>query len=117
MHNDIIDLRDLFDRFEELEADEARDEDDEGEFARLGMLLDELAGNGGDEQWRGDWYPLTLIHDSYFATYARELVEDIGDVPDGFPHYIVIDWEATAENIRQDYSSIEGFDGETYWYR
>ncbi len=117
MKNDIIDVRDLIERFEDLEADEARDADDEAEFARLELLLDELAGNGGDEQWRGDWYPLTLIHDSYFATYARELVEDIGDVPDGFPHYIVIDWEATAENIRQDYSSIEGFDGETYWYR
>ena len=112
MKNNIIDVHNLIERFEDLEADEARDADDEAEFARLELLLD-----GGDEQWRGDWYPLTLIHDSYFATYARELVEDIGDVPDGFPHYIVIDWEATAENIRQDYSSIEGFDGETYWYR
>lgn len=29
---------------------------------------------------------------------------------------IAIDWEATAENLRMDYSSVE-IDGHTYWFR
>lgn len=57
-----------------------------------------------------------LIHEDYFKTYAQELVQDIGDLPNGIPSYIEIDWEATADNIRQDYTSVE-FDGVTYYVR
>jgi hypothetical protein len=28
----------------------------------------------------------------------------------------VIDWEATANGMQQDYKQVD-FDGETYWYR
>jgi len=79
-------------------------------------MLDDLKGNGGDEQWRGDWYPVTLIHDSHFTDYAREMLEDCGDIPRDIPHYIEIDWDATARNIRVDYTPTE-IDGVTYWYR
>ncbi|EIP87405.1 hypothetical protein A33K_15424 [Burkholderia humptydooensis MSMB43] len=79
-------------------------------------MLDDLAGYGGDEQWEGRWYPVTLVRDSYFEDYARELVEDIGDLPKGLPAYIEVDWAATARNIRADYSSVE-FDDVTFWYR
>jgi hypothetical protein len=41
-------------------------------------LLAELRGNGGDHEWRGDWYPVTLIRDSYFTEYAQSFAEDIG---------------------------------------
>lgn len=110
--------QDLIDAYETAKseyADWASSEDNQ-EFETLEKLLDDLRGNGGDEQWRGDWYPVTLICDSYFEDYARELVQDIGDMPNGIPHYIEIDWERTARNIRVDYSSVE-FDGVTYWYR
>lgn len=86
------------------------------ELRTLEALLEDLAGYGGDHQWEGVWYPVTLIRDDYFENYAQELCEEIGDMPKGFPSYIEIDWEATARNIRQDYSSTE-FDGVTYWYR
>ena len=79
-------------------------------------ILEELEGNGGDEQWRGDWYPGSLIRDSYFPNYARELLEDCGDIPRDLPSYIEIDWAATARNIRVDYTACE-IDGVTYWYR
>ena len=78
--------------------------------------MSELAGCGGDEEWRGDWYPVTLISDSYFVDAMRELVQDIGDLPRDIPAYLEIDWEATANNLRADYSSVDI--GElTYWYR
>ena len=47
---------------------------------------------------------------------SRELVSDIGDMPREIPPYIEIDWEATAENIRADYMSVD-FDGVTYYVR
>ncbi len=98
-------------------ADLAEWDDENGEeFKTLAALLEDLKGNGGDEQWRGDWYPITMVRDSYWTDYVRELLDDIGEIPKDFPNYIKIDWEATARNIRMDYTSTE-FDGVTYWYR
>lgn len=113
-HDDMIDVRDVIARVEEINTIESQEAAFD-EYKMLSTLLDELRGNGGDEQWRGDWYPVTLIRDSHFTDYAEQLIEDIGDHGD-LPGYIVIDWEATARNIRVDYSSVE-FDGVTYWYR
>lgn len=138
---DILDVRDIIARVEELEDDRqatedaaseeaskfrkqgrdlsaivAWDEEHGEELATLSALLADMAGNGGDEEWRGDWYPATLIRDSYFTDYAQELVEDCGYIAKDFPNWIEIDWEATARNVRMDYTSTE-FDGVTYWYR
>jgi len=122
--DDMIDVRDVIARFEALQDDLEGFEDKSGseydelsdEHTRLLTLLDDLKGYGGDEQWRGDRYPVTLIRDSYFVEAMQELREEIGDFPNGVPSYYVIDWEATANNLRVDYSSVE-FDGVTYWYR
>jgi len=72
--------------------------EDSAEYLALCVIIDELCGNGGDEQWRGEWFPVTLIRDSYFVDAMRELVQDIGDLPRDIPAYVEID-------------------GETYWYR
>jgi len=116
---DVIDVRDIIARVEDIEA--AIDEpnatrEDIAEYATLRAILDELSGNGGDEQWQGAWYPGALIRDSYFTDYARDLLEDCGDLPRDLPHYVEIDWTATARNIRVDYTPVE-IDGITYWYR
>jgi hypothetical protein len=116
---DIIDVRDIIERVEELEELQEQGEyleTPDCEMTSLRAVLADLAGNGGDEQWRGDWYPVTLIRDSHFTDYAQELCEDIGDVPRNLPHYIAIDWEVTARNIRMDYTPAE-INGVTYWYR
>lgn len=120
IHNtdDCIDVRDAIARFEELEGKGSdRDEWEAEEHKGLTKLLDELRGNGGDEEWRGAWYPVTLIRDSCFEDYARELAEDIGAIPKdlGWPvgH---IDWPAAADALRIDYAEVD-FDGVTYWYR
>jgi len=110
--NDIIDVRDIIARIEDIE----NDDDKRGETIMLMAIMSDLDGAGGDEQWRGDWYPITLIADSYFTDYARELLEDCGDLPRELPHYIEIDWEATARNIRVDYTPVT-INGFTYWTR
>lgn len=81
-------------------------------------LLDECKAAGwGDEQWRGDWYPVTLIRDSYFQDYAQEFAEDCGTLTKGdtWP-YTCIDWEQAARELQMDYTSVE-FDGVTYYTR
>ena len=124
---DILDVRDIIARFEEVESqleglssiEEAITQglqDEWEEMGVLGTLLEDLAGGGGDEQWRGDWYPVTLIRESYFVDYVQELLEDCGTIPKDLPHYVHIDWESTARDIRTDYSGAE-FHGVTYWYR
>lgn len=65
-----------------------------------------------------DWkYGETLIRDSHFQDYAEELADDIGALDRDFSwprnH---IDWEAAANELKEDYFSVE-FDGETYWIR
>jgi Antirestriction protein (ArdA) len=119
-YEDILDVRDIIERFEYLEAEEAGDEASPGELFQLEQLsdlLNELRGNGGDEQWRGDWYPVTLIRDSYFNDYAQKLADDICEPNPSdmaWPHNC-IDWERAARELQMDYSTVE-YDGVTYWY-
>jgi chromosome segregation ATPase len=72
-------------------------------LTKLQVVADEV----GDE---------VMVKESHWVDYVEELVKDIGDMPRNIPHYIVIDWDATADNIQQDYSSVE-FEGVTYYYR
>jgi hypothetical protein len=117
---DILDVRDIMARVEDLESqkeDESLDDDGAQELAHLVALLDEIKGYGGEEQWRGDWYPNPLIRCDYFPEYVKDLVDDVGDWPrNGVPEYLVIDWEATAHNLKADYSEAD-FDGVSYYYR
>lgn len=86
-------------------------DDDAGEL----VVLLEFAEQGSQAP---DWgYGELFIHESYFTDYVEELARDIGAVGDHEGNnWVVIDWEATAENVRMDYSEAE-FDGETYLYR
>jgi hypothetical protein len=125
---DVIDVRDIMARFEELETKRNASPDEtaliafnaseEGqEYDRLKSLLEDLCGNGGDEEWRGAWYPVTLIRSSYFQDYAQELAEDIGAInrDAAWPNNH-IDWESAAEELSNDYGNVE-FDGVEYPYR
>jgi hypothetical protein len=101
---------------EALEVFDSEDNEDAEELATLTALLDETRGYGGDHQFEGDWYPGSLIRESYFTDYCEQLVKDIGDLPDETPGYLAIDWGKTADNLRVDYSEVE-YDGITYLYR
>lgn len=137
-NDNMIDVRDIIERYEELEdekenleadvvdasspddleqAEAALNEwgtDNGAEFTALKNLLEELAGYGGDEQWRGDWYPVTLIRYDYFESYMDEMLEDIGELPKDLPSYlsITVDYDA----LKMDYSTVE-IDGIDYYYR
>ena len=134
--DDTIDVRDIIARVEELR--EERDDlqtaldggsqedvnalaewetDNAEELAELESLLEDLNGMGGDEQWEGDWYPVTLIRDSYFQAYAQELAEDCGMIDNNAKWPMTcIDWEQAARELQWDYSSVE-VNGVTYWTR
>lgn len=133
-YEDVIDVRDIIERVEELREerdDFEHDEDgdrldhdwakawpeDAEELNTLEELLGDIKGNGGDEQWEGDWYPVTLIRDSYFKDYAQELADDMGALPKEYSWpSSCIDWDQAARELRMDYTSTE-IDGVTYWYR
>ena len=135
---DVIDVRDIIARVEELEserdnftapnrdgyqtsigADEIwaiENAEEAEELKSLQAILSDLAGYGGDEHWRGDWYPATLISEKYFEDHARELLEDCGTIPKDLPWFVAIDWETTAQNIQGDYTSVD-VGSTVYWYR
>lgn len=95
---------------------QARADDEEAqEYVDIEKLLNELKGNGGDEQWRGDWYPVTLIRDSYFQESMDDMIADCYQLDAlKVPSFIklTVDYDA----LQMDYASVE-IDGVTYWYR
>lgn len=127
---DVIDSRDVTARIEELEGErDAANEDapavdddgltawdrdnseDAAELKALKALADEAEG------YAPDWtYGAALIRESYFVEYCQDLLEDIGDLPKDLPSYIEIDWEATARNLKVDYTEVD-FDGVPYLVR
>lgn len=122
--DDVIDVRSIIERVEELEAElspsdesDGTDNEEREELATLTALLDELKGNGGDHEWKGDWYPVTLIRDSYFEDFAQQEAEDL-DLIKRDAHWPnnCIDWAQAASELQMDYSTAK-FDGVTYWYR
>jgi hypothetical protein len=59
---------------------------------------------------------VTLIEEDDFEEYCKELLEDCGYISKDFPVWIEIDWDATANNVRQDYQEVE-FRGTNYLFR
>lgn len=113
LNADTIDIRDIIERIEELEGMEGQ------ELEALTAIMEELKGNGGDEQWRGDWYPLTLISEDSFTDHIEQLIDDCYEIQKSseWPYrHLTLDVEAAAEEAKQDYSEIE-IDGVTYLYR
>lgn len=103
-HDDVIDSRDIIEAIDSGDLDE----DDQKAFEALAKEAE------GSPDWE---HGETLIRDSYFEDYARELAEDTGMVKgdEDWPlrH---IDWEAAADELKNDYFSVD-FDGVEYWIR
>lgn len=109
---DVIDSRDVIQRIEDLEDIEERDDEEQAELDALKALQEEAEGYSPDWE-RG----ATLISDSHFAEYAKELAEDIGAVDRSAPWPLsCIDWEEAARQLQQDYTCVN-FDGVEYWVR
>jgi hypothetical protein len=143
--DEVLDSRDIIDRAQELiesylptfnehilatypEAEEI----DESDALHDEPFLDWLKSKGDDEEalelialievWRecenySDWsYGEVLIRDDYFTDYTTEMLKDCGYIPHDMPSWIEIDYEATADNVKVDYSQVEFMDN-TYWIR
>ena len=112
---DTIDVRDVIARIEELETTP-----EEGGEELQGLLdfMDDLKNEGGEDEWRGAWYPLLLIEELHFEDFAREEAENIHNkvLRVYVWPFCCIDWKQAAKELQQEYSSVE-YDRYTYWYR
>lgn len=124
--DDIMDSRDIIEQIdylenllEEMEDPDLTDEDraeltdefDSEEYDALKALADEAEG------YIPDWeYGATFISESHFTDYCMDTLIDVGYMPADLPGWIVIDEEATAENMKADYTEYE-FRGTTYYAR
>ncbi len=88
--------------------------DEATELKALKSLAEQAEGYADD--WR---HGAALVRESYFKEYAQQFADDIGAVDRdrtmNWP-YTCIDWDAAADELRMDYTSVE-FDGVTYWVR
>jgi antirestriction protein len=112
-NSDMLDSRDVIARIEELGCcPDLNTSEEDAELATLQAFAEEAEG------YAQDWsFGESLIRDSYFEDYARELADDIGaiDSDAGWPT-ACIDWEQAASDLQMDYTSVE-LDGVTFWTR
>lgn len=116
--DDVIDSRNVIERIEELQGERdsfeldgeenpeawAEQNPDDAEELRVLEALAEECEDYASDWRRGE----ALIRESYWEDYVQELLD--------MPHYLVIDWEATARNIAVDYAEVD-FGGVTYYIR
>lgn len=114
-HNDELDENGTYTEHDEYRRckQELLDWDEENK-----VELDELLALVEQAEGYGDWsHGETLILESYFEDYAKELAEDIGSInKDATWPNNHIDWEAAADELKQDYTEVD-FGGETYLMR
>ena len=94
-------------RFEEEEI-ESWKEDFEDELKEI-EEIDDVENELGSEFE----YGVTLVDVDDWEEYVEELLEDIGYIPKDFPNWIEIDWEATANNVKVDYTEVT-YQGNSY---
>lgn len=133
--DDLIDSRDVIERINELSETrdellyqiDAAEDKEEAEAAKIALEDWEESDEGlelkvllklQEEAEGGDWeYGETLIRDSYFEQYAQDFAEEIGAVDrDAQWPANHIDWEAAADELKQDYTCVD-YDGVDYWIR
>ena len=88
-------VADAQEKLEDAEAAFGKDERDE--LAELEEIASEVSDFRHGE---------TLVPVSDFTDYVREMLHDCGDVTKHIPHYVEIDWEATADNVKADYTEV-----------
>jgi antirestriction protein len=110
---DYFDSRDVIGRIDYLESeaeDRELDEYEQSELNDLKAFADEA------EVTAPDWeYGAQFVADESFTDYAKELAEDIGAIDRNaeWPLYH-IDWEAAADDLKQDYTEVT-LRGTDYW--
>ena len=82
------------------------------ELVELEALKEEIESNSDE----GFEYGIQLIHENYIDDYLDELLENCGYLPKDLPYWIKIDWQATYDNMKEDYNEIE-LNGNTFYVR
>ena len=86
-------------------------------------LLEELTGlkefTTYATSYSGGWNSgATLIADDYFVDYAKEYAENVGAIEEEARWPAThVDWDAAADDLRTDFTSVEDPDGNTWWVR
>ena len=85
--------------------------------------LKALLALASEADWSPGWsYGETLIHEDYFTDYIEELINDCYELPKEFNfgawpwRHMTLDYEAAADEAKQDYMEVN-FDGATYYIR
>lgn len=140
MRQDIIDTRDLIEKRDELKQSilDSFLENFEHYEDRTECFEDILFEEEEIQSWKEIWedeleqigeinkiedelgrefdYGVTLVHEDYWEEYVEDLLVEIGYLPKDIPSWIEIDWEATANNVKVDYTEVE-YQGQTYYGR
>jgi len=99
-----------------IEVDDARDALKEWltEYKEELDALNQLENEIGREWTSGE----TLIPEDEFEDYARDFAKDIhgSEVRNASWPFDCIDWEQAAEELQQDFSTVE-YQGDTYFFR
>lgn len=115
--SEFIDVRDLAEDLNLINAVYCEEPLDPSvlEYRREMYALLEASGNSDLWEW-GNNEP-TLIPESEFVEYAKQLHDDINGNGEmrGWP-YTCIDWDKAADELKQDYTTVE-FEGRTLYYR
>ena len=82
------------------------------ELAELEALKEEIESNSDE----GFEYGIQLLHENDIDDYLNDMLVDCGYIPKDLPSWIEIDWQATYDNMKQDYSKIE-LNGNTFYVR
>jgi hypothetical protein len=108
--------------FHELiqEAQDMLDDFEKSDDMRELEMLKEIVSQGEDSS---DWsYGGGLIHEDYFTQYTEELINDCHEMSEELNegkwpfNHMKMDWDAAAEELKGDYTTIEAA-GETYYIR
>ena len=82
--------------------------------------LTQVIAEGEDSS---DWsHGETLIHETYFSDYIKDIINDCYEMPKEFEsgswpwNHITLDYEAAAEELKADYNEIS-IDGNVYYIR
>jgi hypothetical protein len=133
--SEILDSRDIIERLEELKEHFEALHEQETEEGKTALSFDEwfkaLPSDCDDleeykelcnlqsecEDYAADWlHGAQLIREDYFTDYIEELIKDCYPIPkeidsDAWPYrHITIDYEAAAEEAKQDYTYVTFMD-------
>lgn len=110
-----VDTSDLHREIERLRALERPDHDQKGELTSLSNLWEQVEQVGHGYAAIRDG--LLLVRDDHWKEWAMERIgEQLGETLDRLPSYVMINWDTTVWQFRQDYYPVS-LNGITYWVR